>query len=149
MNTFYKSVEFLKNRFEQNEFVNTIAFGVPDEKDFYKKCIYPLVHINLVSANTRKGVGVFEYEIAALDQRDHSKIDNQDKFYHTNLQDNLNLTYHILSDVILNLRSQNNIDLIQIENITNYTPLYLKEVNGLDGFYVRITLVLPLNQSTC
>lgn len=150
MNQFYLVVDLLKSRLADNADVNTTVFGVSEDKDLYKKNIYPLVHIQPVSAESNSRVSTFTFDIAALDQRDLSKQPITDKFIgNDDLQDNLNVTYAILNDLISWLYRQNNDKLIELTNAGSFQPILFKDYNLLDGWVVQITLQIPNNISVC
>ena len=150
MNQFYLTVDLLKTRLEANLNVNTTLFGRTEDKDLYKKNIYPIAHIVPVSANSTSRVSTFSFEIAALDQRDLSKKIATDKFEgNDDLQDNLNVTYTILNDLISWLQRQNNDNMIELVSVSEFQPLLFKDYNLLDGWVVRIELQLPNNIDIC
>ena len=151
MNAFYLVVDFLRNRLESNPNNNTVVFGRTEDKDLYKKSIYPLTHINPVSAPMSSSqVSYFSFEIACLDQRDISKSIATDKFEgNDNLQDNLNITYTILNDLVNYIRLQNNNYSIEIESVSDASPIIFNDYNLLDGWFITITLKIPNNQSVC
>lgn len=150
MNQFYLVVDLLKSRLADNADVNTTVFGVSEDKDLYKKNIYPLVHIQPVSAEAGSRVSTFTFDIAALDQRDLSKQPITDKFIgNDDLQDNLNVTYAILNDLVSWLSRQNNDNLIELTNTGSFQPILFKDYNLLDGWVVQITLQIPNNISVC
>lgn len=45
MNNFYKIIELVRARLADNPMVNTLIFARVEEKDLYKKNLYPLAHI--------------------------------------------------------------------------------------------------------
>ena len=151
MNTFYLVVDFLRSRLEGNPNNNTVIFGRTEDKDLYKKSIYPLTHINPVSAPMSSSqVSYFSFEIACLDQRDISKSITIDKFEgNDNLQDNLNITYTILNDLVNYIRLQNNNYNIEIEDVSEASPIVFSDFNLLDGWFITLTLKIPNNQSIC
>lgn len=151
MNAFYLVVDFLRNRLESNPNNNTVVFGRTEDKDLYKKSIYPLTHINPVSAPMSSSqVSYFSFEIACLDQRDISKSIATDKFEgNDNLQDNLNITYTILNDLVNYIRLQNNNYSIEIESVSDASPIIFNDYNLLDGWFITITLKIPNSQSIC
>ena len=151
MNQFYLVVDFLRQRLENNPNVNTVVFSRTDEKDLYKKSIYPLVQINPTSAPmTSSQVSYFSFEIACLDQRDISKSITTDKFDgNDNIQDNLNITYTILNDLVSWLRLQNNNNYIELESVSDATPIIFNDYNLLDGWFITLTLKIPNKQSIC
>ena len=151
MNQFYLTVDLLRDRLEGNENVNTVVFGRTEDRDLYKKSIYPLVHINPTSAPMNSTqVSYFSFEIAALDQRDISKEPITDKFEgNDNLQDNLNITYTILNDLVTWLKLNNNSNYIELESVSDASPIVFKDHNLLDGWLITVTLKIPNNQSIC
>jgi hypothetical protein len=151
MNAFYLVVDFLRSRLEDNPNNNTVVFGRTEDKDLYKKSIYPLTHINPVSAPMSSSqVSYFSFEIACLDQRDISKSVATDKFEgNDNLQDNLNITYTILNDLVNYIRLQNNNYNIEIEDVSEANPILFSDFNLLDGWFITLTLKIPNNQSVC
>jgi len=150
MNQFYLVVDFLKTRLEGNPNVNTTLFGRTDDKDLYKKNIYPIAHINPVGANITSKISTFSFEIAALDQRDISKSIATDKFEgNDDVQDNLNVTYAILNDLVTWLLRQNNDEFIEISAVSQLQPLLFKDYNLLDGWVIRVDLTIPNNIDIC
>ena len=151
MNQFYLVVDLIKERLENNPNCNTIVFGKTEDKDLYKKSIYPLAHINPVSAPMGSSqVSSFSFEIACLDQRDISKSIPLNKFDgNDNIQDNLNITFTILNDLVTWLRLQNNDYGVELTDVTDASPIIFKEHNILDGWYITITLQIRNSQSVC
>jgi hypothetical protein len=151
MNTFYKALDLIKSRVESNPLVHTTIFARLDEKDLYKKQIYPIVHIIPVAAPyLNSQVSQFTFDIGAFEQRDISKFPTEDKFTgNDNVIDNLNLTSAILIDLTTYLQTQNNDDNIEVISIGNLTPIQYNDFNILDGWTVQITLQLPNDTSVC
>ena len=145
MNQFYQVVELMKNRLSENPDVNTVLFGRTEDKDLYKKNIYPIVHINPIDAQfTTSQVANFSFELAALDQRDISKELVVDKFLsNDDLQDNLNTTYAILNDLISWLKNTNNPYLIELESVQAAQPILFQDYNLLDGWVVTLSFKMP------
>ena len=149
-NQFYRAVEMLRERLSNNPNVNTTLFGRTEEKDLYKKNIYPIAHIVTTEApmnvdGRTNAVSYFSFEIACLDQRDISKSIAIDKFEgNDNLQDNLNITYTILNDLVSYLKYQNNDMGISLYDVSNFTPLLFTDHNLLDGWYTTVTLAVPV-----
>jgi hypothetical protein len=157
MNQFHTCVNELKSIFDLNYDVNTVVFGLDEDRDLYKKSIYPLVQINPTAApwdtssiDNGMSVAKFTFEIAALDQRNISKQSATEKFDgNDDLQDNLNVTYTILNDMVTRL-SRGRLDSgMQIESISSALPILFKDHNLLDGWYVTITVQIPNTQWVC
>jgi hypothetical protein len=142
-------VDLIKERLINNVNCNTVVFGATDDKDLYKKSIYPLAHINPTSAPMNSSqVSYFTFEIACLDQRDISKAPVTDKFDgNDNIQDNLNITYTILNDLVTWLRLQNNDYGVELDSVGDASPIIFKDHNTLDGWFVTLTLKIKNNQS--
>lgn len=161
MNQFYRSVELIKDRLKPasmggtNPYVKTVLFGQTDDKELYKKSIYPIAHIVPVSAplGTVKmrtnAVNLFAFEVAVLEQRDISNSTPLNKFDgNDNLQDNLNITYYILNDLITYLKTVQNEMNIQLSEVNDFTPVLFKDFNLLDGWVCRFVLTVPVIDPT-
>ena len=147
MNAFLLITDFIRDCFRSNSYVKTILFARTEEKDLYKKNIYPLVHINPVSAPLNSSyTNTFTYEIGVFDQRDISDDQIIDKFEgNDNLQDNLNITYSILDSFIKKLRNENNTLNIELVSVSDASPLLYSDINLLDGWFITVTLSIPTN----
>jgi hypothetical protein len=155
MNQFHRATDLVKARLTENPYVKTVLFGVSQEKDLYKKSIYPIAHIVPVSApmGTRRmrtnASNLFAFEVAVMDQRDVSKSISTDKFDgNDNLQDNLNICYAIINDLISYLSVVNNDQNIQLEEVNDLTPILFKDFNLLDGWVCRFVLTVPVIDPT-
>lgn len=155
MNQFHRATDLVKSRLTENPYVKTVLFGVSQEKDLYKKSIYPIAHIVPVSApmGTRRmrtnASNLFAFEVAVMDQRDVSKSISTDKFDgNDNLQDNLNICYTIINDLISYLTVVNNDQNIQLEEVNDLTPILFKDFNLLDGWVCRFVLTVPVIDPT-
>lgn len=151
MNEFYLCVDLLKQRLQNNPLVNTTIFARTEEKDLYKKNIFPIAHINPTSSPfTNSQVVQFTFEIGVFEQRDINKVDTQTKFEgNDNVIDNLNTCYAVLNDLISYLQLSNNDNLIELVAISNLQPLLFKDFNILDGWAVTLTLQAPNSISIC
>lgn len=147
MNSYYKVTKLIKDILQANEDVHTVVHGKTEDKDLYKKSIYPLAHINPISSPfTSSQMNEFTFEIAVLDQRDLSKQDIENKFEsNDNLIDNLNTCHAVLNNLISTLRLQNNDDMIELTSVGTATPILFKDHNILDGWLVSVTLSIPNN----
>lgn len=160
-NQFHRAVEIIKDRLKPismggtNPYVKTVLFGVSEEKDLYKKSIYPIAHIVPVSApmGTIKmrtnAVNMFAFEVAVLDKRDISNSSPLDKFDgNDNLQDNLNITYAILNDLISYLKQVENDMNIVLSEVNDFSPVLFRDFNLLDGWVCRFVLMVPVIDPT-
>jgi len=148
MNAFYLVTDFIRKRLSENPNVNTVVFARTDEKDLYKKNIYPIAHINPIEAPfTSSKVNTFSFEVGVFDQRDISNDLVIDKFEgNDNVQDNLNITYMILDDLVRYVRDYNNDLNIELASVTAAKPLLFTDINILDGWVITITLKIPNTQ---
>lgn len=148
-NAFYLALNLIKERLESNPLVNTTIFARLDEKDLYKKQIYPICHIIPVSAPyTTSQVTHFTFDIGAFEQRDIVKNETTTEKFNgnDNVIDNLNLTSSILIDLVSYLETQNNEDRIELINVGSITPIQYNDFNILDGWTIQITLQIPNDQ---
>lgn len=151
MNEFYLAVDLLKERLQNNPLVHTTIFARTEEKDLYKKNIFPIAHINPTSSPySNSQVAQFTFEIGVFEQRDINKTDTGTKFEgNDNVVDNLNTCYAIINDLVTYLQTQNNDNNIQLVAISNIQPLLFKDFNLLDGWAVTLTLQVPNSISLC
>jgi hypothetical protein len=149
MNAFYVVVDTIKERLRNNPNCNTVLFGRTEDKDLYKKNIYPIAHINPVAAPMNSNqVHFFAFEIACLDIRDISKKPATDKFDgNDDLQDNLNITYSILSDLVSYLKTIVNEE-IELNEVSSAEPLLFTDHNILDGWVITVTLKIPKRRAS-
>jgi hypothetical protein len=149
-NNFYKCVQLIKERVENNPLVNTVIFARTNEKDLYKKNIFPIVHINPISSPFQNSqVNRFTFEVGSMEQRDIPDAKKDTKFEgDDNIIDNLNLTYTVLNDLVSWLQLQKNEDDIELIQVSEFQPLLFTDFNVLDGWVVRITLEIR-NDEIC
>lgn len=155
-NMFHRAVKVIKDRLNPisqggtNPFIKTVIFGRTEEKDLYKKSIFPIAHIVPVSAPLgtiamrTNAVNMFAFEVAILEQRDLSN-EPYGKFDGDNLQDNLNITYSILQDLISYLKMVNNDLGINLQEVNDFTPILFKDFSILDGWVCRFVLMVPVD----
>jgi hypothetical protein len=151
-NNFYKAVELIRSRLENNPLVNTVIFAKTNEKDLYKKQIYPIAHIVPTSSPfSTKQVTEHTFEIGVMAQRDIPSVKKNTKFEgDDNVIDNLNTCYAILTDLVNYLynRNVNLDDRIELVSVSDFTPLLFTDFNILDGWVISITLMIP-NDDIC
>ncbi len=148
---FYKAVQIIKDRLESNPLVNTTIFAKTNEKDLYKKQIYPIAHIVPTSSPfINKNVTQHSFEVGAMNQRDIPATSKETKFEgDDNVIDNLNTCHAILNDLVNYLYNRNNSDdRIELVSVGGFQPLLFTDFNILDGWVVTITLQIP-NDDIC
>lgn len=151
MNNFYKIIELVRARLADNPMVNTLIFARVEEKDLYKKNLYPLAHIiPQASPWTTQQVNQVSLQIRVVEQRDINKMHTNTKFEgNDNVLDNLNVCHTIINDLLTYLSLQNNDDYIELISVSNLEPILFSDHNILDGWGVTITLSIPNDISVC
>lgn len=151
MNNFYKIIELVRARLADNPMVNTLIFARVEEKDLYKKNLYPLAHIiPQASPWTTQQVNQVSLQIRVVEQRDINKMHTNTKFEgNDNILDNLNVCHTIINDLLTYLSLQNNDDYIELISVSNLEPILFSDHNILDGWGVTITLSIPNDISVC
>jgi len=151
MNHFYKVTKLLRDILEADTLINTVLFARTEDKDLYKKKLYPLAHINPKSSPySNSTVREFVFEIGVFEQRDiNSK--NTETYFEGNddLIDNFNVCDAVLNRLISTLSMLNNEDNIELINVSSAVPLVMKDTNLLDGYVVELTLQIPNNIDLC
>lgn len=150
MNSFYKVVDFLKNSFQDDQFVHTITHGVINDIDVDKKNIFPLVHLQVINAQVVEGLIVFTFTIWVLDIRNISKKPIVDKFLkNDNELDNLNTCFAITNKFLTKLRLQRNEDDIELFSNSTPIPIQFDFTNILDGWQFDVQLSIPNDVEVC
>ena len=146
MRGYYKCCEVFNKILREDMDVNTRIHGRTEDRDLYKKNIYPMVHIvprqNIfpMNNNTLR----YSFEIAAMDVRDISKSLEEDKFEGNDNQiDNLNTCSTILNRLISRLRKQDNDGIYILDGDITADVFLFRDHNLLDGWVINITLVVP------
>jgi hypothetical protein len=150
MNQYYTCLNFIRDSIKGAPFVNTITQRT-DIIDNVKKNIFPLAHINILNASAPSQSNTFTFEIAVLDIRNVSKVKSNDKFLgNDNEIDNLNTCHAIINYALTKMQLERNEFDIEIESVSDLTPILLEFTNMLDGWKVEITLSIPNNlMSVC
>lgn len=128
----------------KNPMVNTVSYENEFEIDFNKTNIYPLVNFDLKRSIPNTNTTRYIIETTILQQRDSKPKLNQDnKRFGDNKVDNWNETHAMAHDLLVKLRTNQEIDLFQDSEI-----LYLNKeyINILDG--VVFTLYIEVESDT-
>lgn len=141
---------FVIDKFNSNELVNTISIVSTNTIDYNKENIYPLVNIDLTTVEHRTDVLVYSFIVTIVQQRDITpkKIDSK-LMADTNYIDNLNETVSIGQRFVNELEFQNNDDNIEIDSVTDFDVLKDWRGNGLDGVQLTIDLSIPNKGKSC
>jgi hypothetical protein len=150
MNETSKINNFTIALFNANELVNTISIIPTNLIDLNKENIYPLVNVEMLTADVQPDVIVFDFRITVVQQRDVRPIKTDSKLLSdSNYLDNINETLSIAQRFINVLTRQNNDYEIEIVNQSNVD--FLKEWRGsmLDGVQFTIELSIPNEDTSC
>lgn len=142
---FSKVTNYIINRFQQDEMVNTISLSAIDLIDTKKENIYPLVAISFDEKDLSVDeVATYDYTITVLQQRDNRKVEKPSKLMEDeNWIDNLNECDSICTRFINHIRRMEIDENINIESVSILEPLSSYGGANLDGFRFEITLAIP------
>jgi HD-GYP domain-containing protein (c-di-GMP phosphodiesterase class II) len=150
MNELSKLTNFLIDRFEEDDLVNTITMVQTKNIDNNKENIYQLVNIDYLQSEVLEDTIIARFLITAVQQRDikPKKLDSKLRL-DINLIDNWNETHSVITRFINRFMSNNfeyNIDLF---SSSTTTVLQDWNKNGLDGHQITIELSIPNLGSGC
>ena len=133
--------DFIIDRFDENDLVNTISIVPTMNIDANKENIYPLVNIDLTATDIQFDAIVASYKITVVQQREIAsrKIDSK-LLTDSNYLDNVNETHAICAKFINYVRWLHNTENIALETITELKPLKNWGAGGLDGFQFELDL---------
>lgn len=144
LNQYTELFYYLKELLEQDDLVNTITQGNFAELDIEKANIFPLVHMDIISATLDNNVITFSVQIASLNQRDKVNEIKEDKFWkQDNEVDNFNETLAILNRLWLKLYTD-----LEQRDITASLNVPLSKIdfeytNTLDGWLLDFDIQVP------
>ena len=145
MNHYYKCLYFLRDVLQGAPLINTVKQGT-DQIESSKMDIFPLGYINIISAKTPEACSYFTFDIDVVDIRNVSKVRSTDKFRgNDNEIDNLNTCHAILNYFVTQLQLERNDDDIEVESISDFTPLLVQKTKALDGWRCTVELRIPNN----
>lgn len=132
---------YVVNQFQQDEMVNTISLEAIDVK---KENIYPLVAIELNAITVNDDLILYDYTIHILQQRDSNrKVKTSKLMEETNWIDNLNECNSIAMNFINYVRRLEIDTNINIDSLSELTPLSGFGGANLDGFVFDIVFSMP------
>jgi hypothetical protein len=145
MNQYTQLLYYIKSLAESDALVNTVTKGDFDLLDLDKANIFPLVHINIVSAGFTNGNTVkFSLQIGCFDIRDINKEVRTDKFWEQdNEVDNHNETLAVLNRMWLKMYTDFELNNITAsENPTLDIQSFVRS-NTLDGWILNFDVEMP------
>lgn len=145
MNQYSQLLTYIKSLAQSDVFVNTVTQGDFDKIDLDKGNIFPLVHVNVISAGFTNGQTVkFNVQLGCMDIRDINKEVRTDKFWEQdNEVDNLNETLAVLNRMWLKMYTdfeENNITASENPTLEIVTEA---RSNILDGWILNFEVEMP------
>jgi len=138
---------YIVNRFDQDEMVNTIALSDNSIIDTKKENIYPLVTISFNGTEIEEATDIalkkYDFTISVLQQRDSNrKVKPSKLMEETNWIDNMNECDSICTNFINYIRRME-LDNLNVDSLSILEPLQNYGGANLDGFRFDITLSIP------
>ena len=145
MNQYTTLFYHIKSLLEADVLVNTITQGDFQNIDLDKANVFPLVHLNIISANfVSESVISFNVNIAFLNQRDTVNEIRTDKFWRQdNEVDNYNEMLAVANRLWLQLYRDLNKDNITAELNVPLTKIDYEYTNTLDGWLLDFDVQIP------
>jgi len=145
MNQYTQLLYYIKYLAVSDALVNTVTKGDFDLLDLDKANIFPLVHINIISAGFTNGQTLkFSLQIGCFDIRDINKEVRTDKYWEQdNEVDNHNETLAILNRMWLKMYTDFELNNITAsENPTLDIQSFVRS-NTLDGWILNFDVEMP------
>ena len=145
MNQYSQLLTYIKSLAQSDVFVNTVTQGDFDKIDLDKGNIFPLVHVNVISAGFTNGQTVkFNVQLGCMDIRDINKEVRTDKFWEQdNEVDNLNETLAVLNRMWTTMYRDFDENNITASENPSLEPIIYDEKNILDGWVLTFTIEVP------
>ncbi len=143
---------FLNGYFEAEQLINTVSNIKYDKIGSFKETIYPLTNIELLTIPTDLTTNTlqFTFGITAVSERDFDKtVKNTKLIGKDNKIDNLNSMHYVLQKFVTKVSRSNNIHNINIDSVTDMTPIIDDFGSGLDGFTCDVTISVPNTIPIC
>lgn len=150
MNTYFELIDTLKDEILSIPLVNSCTNGEIDDVDLIKQTIFPLVHIEVVSANPANNAVDFDLAIIIMDVVDISKTEITDRWIgNDNEQWVLNTTFTIGMRIYESLRRGDLWDKkLELQNFSmdKFTERF---ENYLSGWSAQVTIRVKNDMSIC
>jgi hypothetical protein len=151
MNELFLLTNFLVEKFQENNTVNTVTLVETKNLDNNKENIYCLVNIDYLESETLPDAIISTFLITVVQQRDvrPQKTDSKLRL-DTNLVDNLGETLAVITRFLNQMRSNIYIENhIELRSNTQSRKLENFNKNGLDGHQITIELAMANLGSGC
>lgn len=147
---FYIVTDFIKGSLLEDVNVNTVTYGDISRVDLDKQTIYPLSHINIVSAIPEEQAIVFTVSVISMDIVDVSKEDTEDKFIRNdNEHDVLNTQCAVLTKLLSKIRNFRNINEFEIIGDGSLEPFTDRFENDVAGWVLTFDIAIPNDIYLC
>ncbi|WP_439133001.1 hypothetical protein [Polaribacter sp.] len=145
LNHYSELIRYIKSLLEQDDLVNTITFGSPEEMDLNKMNIYPLANIEINDASFTNGQNVvFDVVISTMNQRDTTNEVNGSKIWYQNEVDNYNEMLAILNRLWSKmLYGFNDNNITASENPQALKRKNVQDKNNLEGWQLSFQVTMP------
>lgn len=140
-------LNFVVSVFDAMPLVNTIVFKDDDVLDVEKENVYPLVSIQLLaSPSPFDDRREFRLGFEVLNQRDDRKVSTPSKLMSdTNYIDNVGICDSIGNNFVMEIMKTHNDFDINIQDVSEFTPVRKDERNCLDGIKFEATFITHQN----
>lgn len=149
MNELQTIFDYVLDHFQNNDLVNTVTDYDTDLIDTNKDTVYPVVNVDYTGSNIVPDQITAKFTISVLDQNDIYQTTTDSKLKaDTNYFDIINETFSICQTFINSWR-QYNADGLEMESVTEITPIKGEYLNGLSGHEFEIVITSPNKGSSC
>jgi hypothetical protein len=145
MNQYTQLLYYIKSLADADSLVSTVTKGDFEKLDLDKANIFPLVHINVVSAGFTNGQTLkFSVQVGAFDVRDINTEVRDDKFWEQdNEVDNHNETLAILNRIWLKMFTDFAENDITASESPSLEIISFERSNLLDGWILSFDVEMP------
>ena len=146
MRSYFDTLTYFETLLSSDELVNTVTSGIRSEVDSYKKNIFPIANVLILSSppnpnNDQTAITRYNVEVTALDIRDKNNEYSLDKvWYNDNRQDNWNRTRAILKFLHNRLIKVADDDQVTLVSATDAIRIDNEFANNLDGWTQTFTI---------
>jgi len=154
MQGFYNLTETIRQHLQEDAFVNTVTYGDIFDVDLKKQTIFPLSHLQVITATMQKNVWNFNISLLVMD------IVNENKEYeqgipetfrgNNNEQDVWNTQLAVANRLLeLLLRGELYVDKYQLDGTPVCEPFVDRFENRLAGWTVTFNVLIPNDMTIC
>ena len=149
MNELQIIIDYVLSQFQANKLVNAITEYESDLIDTNKDTLYPLVNIEDLTVSVDEDQIVARFRISALCQLEIYQYTTDSKLKSdTNYFDVVNETFSICQTFINSFRQYNS-SKIEMQTVSELTPVKNKFINGLSGYEFDIELTIANMGTSC